>query len=64
MENIMNILSEKEQSIVLATIRLWNVNAKAHFIPDYELHNHCFKLCPEEMRNIRDIVQEIKPRKF
>jgi len=51
------ILSDREQNIVLATIRLWTVNEKKNFVPDYELHQHKFALPPDEMRDIRDLVQ-------
>jgi hypothetical protein len=41
----------------------WNVNYKKGFVPDYEIVENLFELLPEEMREIRDLVQEIKSRK-
>ena len=57
-------LSNREQNIVLATIRLWNVNLKTGFVPDYELVEKCFELSPNDMSQIRDLVQEVHPRKI
>lgn len=54
----MKHLTDKEENIVLATIRLWNVNLKSDFIPDYELLENSFSLNSEEMRAVRDLVQE------
>jgi hypothetical protein len=50
--------SSRDRKIVLATIHLWKVNAKDDFIPDYEIQNAAFELSPDEMRGIRDVVQE------
>ncbi len=58
-----NKLTDKEQNIVLATIRLWNVNYKDGFILDYELVENSFDISIEQMREIRDLIQEIRPRK-
>lgn len=60
----MKNLADREQNIVLATIRLWNVNATDGFVPDDELVNPAFALPTEAMRDIRDLVQEIRPRAF
>jgi hypothetical protein len=54
-------LTDREQNIVFAAIRLWNVNARNGFVPDYELHNGSFGLPPDAMREVRDLVQEIRP---
>lgn len=60
----MKNLTDREQNIVLATIRLWNVNAKSGFVPDYELVEPSFDLPMEAKRDIRDLVQEVRPRTF
>jgi len=52
-------LTDREQNIVLATIRLWNVNKKDNFVPDYNLIDNPFQLTSDEMRKIRDLVQEV-----
>jgi hypothetical protein len=58
----MKNLSDREQNIVLATIRLWNVNAKGRgAVPDYELIEPAFDLPMDAMRDIRDLVQEVRP---
>jgi hypothetical protein len=55
----MKNLTEREKNIVLATIHLWNVNAKSGgYVPDYELLNPSFDLPMEARRDIRDLVQE------
>lgn len=54
----MKNLTDREQNIVLATIRLWNVNAKNEYVPDYELVEPSFDLPMEAKRDIRDLVQE------
>jgi len=51
--------SSRDRKIVLATIHLWKVNAKDGFIPDYEIQDAAFELSPDEMRGIRDVVQEV-----
>jgi len=59
----MKELTDREQNIVLATIRLWNVNAKSGgYVPDYELIEPGFDLSTEAKRDIRDMVQEMHPR--
>jgi len=55
----MKSLTDREQNIVLATIRLWNVNAKIGYVPDYELVKPSFDLSMEVKRDIRDLVQEV-----
>ena len=60
----MKTLTDREQNIVLATIRLWNVNAKSGFVPDYELIEPSLDLPMEVMRDIRDLVQDVRPRTF
>ena len=60
----MKSLTDREQNIVLATIRLWNVNAKIGYVPDYELVKPSFDLSMEAKRDIRDLVQEVCPRTF
>lgn len=60
----MKNLTDREQNIVLATIRLWNINAKSGFVPDYELIERSFDLPMEAKRDIRDLVQEVRPRTF
>ena len=55
----MKNLTDREQNIVLATIRLWNVNAKSEYVPDYELVEPSFDLPTEAMRDIRDLVQTV-----
>jgi hypothetical protein len=57
MEVAMKALTDREKNIVLATIRLFNVNSKSGFVPDYELINPSFDLSMEEKRDIRDLVQ-------
>jgi hypothetical protein len=56
----MKTLTDREQNIVLATIRLWNVNDKKGFVPDYELLEPVFGLSMETMRDVRDLVQEVQ----
>lgn len=56
-------LSDREQNIVLATIRLWNVNAKNGMVFDCELIKNSFLLETEEIREIRNIIQSVKPKK-
>jgi len=58
----MKNLTDREVNIVLATIRFWNVNAKRGFVPDYELAGPSFDLPMETKRDIRDLVQEVRPR--
>jgi hypothetical protein len=53
----MKNLSDREQNIVLATIRMWNVNAKSGYVPDYELLEASVDLSMEVARDIRDLVQ-------
>jgi len=60
----MKSLTDREQNIVLATIYLWNVNAKSGYIPDYELSKLSFELPLEAYRDIRSLVQEVCPRTF
>jgi hypothetical protein len=60
----MKELTDREQNIVLATIRLWNVNANSGFVPNYELLNPSFDLSVDSMQDIRDLVQEVRPRQF
>ena len=57
----MKNLTDREQNMVLATIRLWNVNAKRGFVPDYELMQFVEDLPMETLRDIRDLVQEAHP---
>jgi hypothetical protein len=57
----MKNLSDREQNIVLATIRLWNINAKRGYVPDYELIEPAFDLPMEAMRDIRNLVQDVRP---
>ena len=52
-------LTDREQNIILATIRLWNVNKNEGFISDHELIFNSFMLSINEMREIRDMVQTI-----
>lgn len=52
------MISPKDKNIVAATIRLWNVQAMQGCIPDYEIVSNNFSLKPEEMREIRSIVQD------
>ena len=58
----MKKLTDREQNIVLATIRIWNVNAKSGFVPNCELVEPSFNLPADAMRDIRDLVQEVRPR--
>jgi hypothetical protein len=60
----MKELTDREKNIVLATMRLWNVNAYYGFVPDYELLTPSFDLSVDSMRDIRDLVQEVRPRQF
>jgi len=60
----MTNLTEKERNLVRATIHLWNVNAKDGFVPDFHLVDPSFNLMPGIMREIRDVVQEVRPRKI
>jgi hypothetical protein len=58
----MKNLSDREQNIVLATIRLWNVNAKGRgAVPDCELMVPAFDLPMDAMRDIRSLVQDVRP---
>ena len=57
-EEIMK-LTDKEQNIILATIRIWNVNEKMGYVPDYNLIAN-FGLTIEEMVEIRDLIQQVK----
>jgi hypothetical protein len=59
-EETMKNLSDREQNIVLATIRLWNINAKRGYVPDYELIEPAFDLPMEAMRDIRNLVQDVR----
>lgn len=52
-------LSDREEWIVLATIKLYNVNKKHGCVPDYELIENPFHLSAEEMREIRDLIQDL-----
>jgi len=52
-------LTDKEQNIILATIRIWNVNEKMGYVPDYNLIAN-FGLTIEEMVEIRDLIQQVK----
>jgi hypothetical protein len=59
----MKNLSDREKKIVLAAIRLWNINAKSGAIPDYELLKPALDLPMEDMRAIRNLVQQV-PEKY
>ena len=59
---MMKNLTDREQNIVLTTIRLYNVNAKSGFVPDYELMRPLQDLSVETMRDIRDVVQVVRLR--
>jgi hypothetical protein len=52
-------LPNRDRNIVLATIHLWKVNAEKKFVPDYNLYEPSFGLPPDEMRAIRDVVQNV-----
>ena len=52
-------LPNRDHKIVLATIHLCKVNATNKFVPDYNLYEPSFGLHPDEMRAIRDVVQNI-----
>lgn len=58
----MKNLTDREQKIVMATIQLWNVNAKKGYVADYELIPPSFDLPVDAMRDIRDLVQDVRPR--
>ena len=53
-------LSDREQKIVLATIRLYNVNKNKGFVPDFELRDMGLNLTDEDKREIRDLVQHTR----
>jgi hypothetical protein len=60
----MQNLTDREQNIVLATIRIWNVNAKMGYVPDYDLIEPGFELSTETKRAIRDLVQAVRPKRL
>ena len=52
-------LADRDKSVALATIHLWKVNAEKKCVPDYDLYEPSFGLPPDEMRGIRDVVQNV-----
>lgn len=52
-------LTKKEQNIVRTTIKLWLINDKECYVPDYHLPalRKLFGLPVEKIRHIRDLVQ-------
>lgn len=52
-------LTPKEIAIVNAAIRLYRINQRRAFIADCNLHDCHQQLTVEEMRDIRNIVQEL-----
>ncbi|MCK9155368.1 MAG: hypothetical protein M0P12_04545 [Paludibacteraceae bacterium] len=54
----MKSITDREKQMVKASLHLAEIDLKYGYVPDYELINNKFDLTPDEMREIRDAVQE------
>lgn len=53
-------MNKKIKNIVLATLHLFEIDNVFNYVPDFELHDNKFNLSVEEMRQIRDVIQNEK----